>query len=237
MLELLIFVTLLLPQLAVECIFCSACIRFAEYCPQEGITEKLWIGLESFIFDWLINADRVVSQVDYPSLVDLRSLLLDLVAQLLGALSRIRFSSVTEKFFMELNTRRIDTPVARSETLSIINGMRYLKLGVKTEGALNASVSFIAKANPLNRPPNKRKSEMQHALCNMLSSILAPLAECGKNHWPPLGVEPALSLWLDFLWSHFYFVLVMPTHSTLFFPSIWISYISISRTRTIDQWH
>lgn len=68
---------------------------------------------------------------------------------------------------------------------------------VKTEGGLNASVSFIAKANPLNRPPNKRKSELQHALCNMLSSILAPLAEGGKDHWPPLGVEPALSLWYD----------------------------------------
>lgn len=33
---------------------------------------------------------RVVSQIEYPSLVDLRGLLLDLVAQLLGALSRIR---------------------------------------------------------------------------------------------------------------------------------------------------
>ncbi|XP_028097523.1 uncharacterized protein LOC114297317 [Camellia sinensis] len=77
-------------KLAVECIFCSACIRFVECCPQEGLTEKLWIGLENFVFDWLINADRVVSQVDYPSLVDLRGLLLDLVAQLLGALSRIR---------------------------------------------------------------------------------------------------------------------------------------------------
>ncbi|KAM0909144.1 hypothetical protein ACQ4PT_014988 [Festuca glaucescens] len=184
-------------KLAVECIFSSACIRFAEYCPQEGITEKLWNGLESFVFDWLINADRVVSQVDYPSLVDLRGLLLDLVAQLLGALSRIRFSSVTERFFMELNNRRVDTPVARSETLNIINGMRYLKLGVKTEGGLNASVSFIAKANPLNRPPNKRKSELQHALCNMLSSILAPLAEGGRSYWPPLGVESALSLWYD----------------------------------------
>jgi hypothetical protein len=68
---------------------------------------------------------------------------------------------------------------------------------VKTEGGLNASVSFIAKANPLNRPPNKRKSELQHALCNMLSSILAPLAEGGRNYWPPLGVESALSLWYD----------------------------------------
>ncbi|XP_058098054.1 uncharacterized protein LOC131243018 isoform X2 [Magnolia sinica] len=140
---------------------------------------------------------RVVSQVEYPSLVDLRGLLLDLVAQLLGALSRIRFSSVTERFFMELNTRRIDTSVARSETLSIINGMRYLKLGVKTDGGLNASASFVAKANPLNRAPHKRKSELHHALCNMLSSILAPLADGGKSQWPPSGVDPALTLWYE----------------------------------------
>lgn len=184
-------------KLAVECIFCSACIRFVECCPQEGLTEKLWIGLENFVFDWLINADRVVSQIEYPSLVDLRGLLLDLVAQLLGALSQIRFSSVTERFFMELNTRRIDTNVARSETLSIINGMRYLKLGVKTEGGLNASASFVAKANPLNRAPHRRKSELHHALCNMLSNILAPLADVGKGNWPPSGVDPALTLWYE----------------------------------------
>ena len=54
------------------------------------ITERLWSVLEHFVFDWLINADRVVSQVDYPSLVDLRGLLLDLVAQLVGALSLSR---------------------------------------------------------------------------------------------------------------------------------------------------
>ncbi|KAK4712333.1 hypothetical protein R3W88_006846 [Solanum pinnatisectum] len=184
-------------KLAVECIFCSACIRFVECCPQEGLTEKLWIGLENFVFDWLINADRVVSQVEYPSLVDLRGLLLDLVAQLLSALSRIRFSSVTERFFMELNTRRIDTNVARSEALSIINGMRYLKLGVKTEGGLNASASFVAKANPLNRAPHKRKSELHHALCNMLSNILAPLADGVKGQWPPSSVDPALTLWYE----------------------------------------
>ncbi|KAM3252937.1 hypothetical protein P3L10_007007 [Capsicum annuum] len=129
--------------------------------------EKLWMGLEKFVFDWLINADRVVSQVEYPSLVDLRGLLLDLVAQLLGALSRIRFSLVTERFFLELNTRRIDTNVARSEALSIINGMHYLKLGVKAEGGLNASASFMAKANPLNRAPHKRKANfiMPYAIC------------------------------------------------------------------------
>jgi hypothetical protein len=73
---------------------------------------------------------RVVNHTEYPSLVDLRGLLLDLVAQLLGALSRIRFSSVTERYFNEINSRRIDTSTARNESLSIMQGMRYLKLGV-----------------------------------------------------------------------------------------------------------
>lgn len=54
-----------------------------------------------------------------------------------------RFSSVTERFFMELNTRRIDTSVARSETLSIINGMRYLKLGVCFTSHVHEIVVFI----------------------------------------------------------------------------------------------
>lgn len=55
----------------------------------------------------------------------------------------------------------------------------------------------MAKANPLNRTAHKRKSELHHALCNMLSNILAPLAEGGKSQWPPVGVEPALTLWYE----------------------------------------
>ncbi|KAL2904779.1 Cell morphogenesis protein PAG1 [Bienertia sinuspersici] len=70
-------------------------------------------------------------------------------------------------------------------------------LQVKTEGGLNASASFVAKANPLNRAPHKRKSELHHALCNMLTNILAPLADGGRNQWPPSGLEPALNLWYE----------------------------------------
>lgn len=55
----------------------------------------------------------------------------------------------------------------------------------------------MAKANPLSRFPPKRKSELHHALCNMLSNILAPLADCGKGQWPPTGVENALTLWYE----------------------------------------
>lgn len=49
--------------------------------------DLLWSRSNIVCLSWLC---RIVSQVDYPSLVDLRGLLLDLVAQLLGALSRIR---------------------------------------------------------------------------------------------------------------------------------------------------
>lgn len=68
---------------------------------------------------------------------------------------------------------------------------------VKSEGGLNASASFVAKANPLNRAPHKRKSELHHALCNMLSNILAPLSDGGKSQWPPSVAEPALTLWYE----------------------------------------
>lgn len=73
----------------------------------------------------------------------------------------------------------------------------YVCFQVKSEGGLNASASFVAKANPLNRAPHKRKSELHHALCNMLSNILAPLSDGGKSQWPPSVAEPALTLWYE----------------------------------------
>nr|GEZ90183.1 protein furry homolog-like [Tanacetum cinerariifolium] len=86
-----------------------------------------------------------------------------------------------------------DQQVAKANPLNRNTVNTFLQ--VKTEGGLNASASFVAKANPLNRAPHKRKSEFHHALCNMLSNILAPLADGRKGNWPPLGVDPSLNLW------------------------------------------
>ncbi|GJU07592.1 hypothetical protein Tco_1124022 [Tanacetum coccineum] len=36
-----------------------------------------------------------------------------------------------------------------------------------------------------------------HVLCNMLSNILAPLADGRKGNWPPPGVDPSLNLWSE----------------------------------------
>ncbi|GKB93598.1 hypothetical protein Tco_0979735 [Tanacetum coccineum] len=67
-----------------------------------------------------------------------------------------------------------------------------VQVEVKTEGGLNASTSFVAKANPLNRAPHKRKSELHHALCNMLSNILAPLQMVEKTAVASVGGEELL---------------------------------------------
>lgn len=68
---------------------------------------------------------------------------------------------------------------------------------VNTVGGLNASTSFVAKANPLVRVPAKKKTELHHAMCSMLSSILAPLADGSKGSWPPTGADQALTLWYN----------------------------------------
>lgn len=68
-----------------------------------------------------------------------------------------------------------------------------------TAAGLNAATSFISKADPLDGTPTKKKTELHHALCNMLSSILAPLAECKRGAWPPSGGDQgqALRLWYE----------------------------------------
>lgn len=51
MIQRLIYVTC--AQLAVECIFCSACIRFVECCPQEGLTGLFTIQL-CYFSAWIV---------------------------------------------------------------------------------------------------------------------------------------------------------------------------------------
>ena len=84
-------------------------------CGRGACADDVWVGLEEFVFDWLLNADRCVPPSDYPSLLDLRGLLLDCTAQLAGALAQKRFASVTNRFFVELDSRASDTPSVRKE--------------------------------------------------------------------------------------------------------------------------
>jgi hypothetical protein len=68
---------------------------------------------------------------------------------------------------------------------------------VNTVNGLKASTAFIANANPLARALPRKKSELHHALCNMLFNILASVADAGKGQWPPSGLDAILSMWYE----------------------------------------
>ncbi|CAI5980131.1 unnamed protein product, partial [Closterium sp. NIES-64] len=214
-------------KLLVECVFISAAVRFVDCCPLDGLTEELWSGLEDFIFDWFVHAERLIPQSEFPGLMELRAKLLDYVADLAGVLSVKRFESMAARFFVELDTRAMEQPMRleglsatgslrvvpvvdvfargserslamefsvrrydatsnRNELLSVVHGMRFLRLDMSTPAAVMASRNFLLKANPLSRAPSKKKTELQHTLCAMLTSILAPLTENPRSRWPPL---------------------------------------------------
>lgn len=48
----------------------------------------------------------------------------------------VRFGSTSSRLFTELNLRRGDSSVQRSETLSLISGARYLRLDVSVSRVL-----------------------------------------------------------------------------------------------------
>ncbi|GKA10793.1 pre-rRNA-processing protein ESF2 [Tanacetum coccineum] len=75
---------------------------------------------------------------------------LDLAGPLLGAFEAYLLFRML--FWKELNTRRIDTSGDRSETLSIINGMRYLKLGTAVASVGGEELLLVINFGHLELP-------------------------------------------------------------------------------------
>lgn len=66
---------------------------------------------------------------------------------------------------------------------------------VTASGLLQAR-NFVVRANPLARVPPKKKTELQHALCTMLTAILSPITETPRGRWPPaVKSGDALAAW------------------------------------------
>jgi hypothetical protein len=65
---------------------------------------------------------------------------------------------------------------------------------VSSASTLNASTSFLLKANPLSWTPSKKRTELHHALCTLLTNVVVPLVET-RGRWPPRHVDEALRLW------------------------------------------
>ncbi|GJS45434.1 probable 3-hydroxyisobutyrate dehydrogenase-like 1, mitochondrial [Tanacetum coccineum] len=71
----------------------------------KGVRDELLRSMEEKRQLMMNYKNMVVSQVEYPSLVDLRGLFLDLVSQLLGALSQIRSTEEGLRLLLQLQCK------------------------------------------------------------------------------------------------------------------------------------
>ncbi|KAL3146696.1 hypothetical protein ABBQ32_000920 [Trebouxia sp. C0010 RCD-2024] len=151
---------LLRKKLAVETVFLEASKQLVGP-GSSGLSGRQAEALERLAFDWALNADTYVE----PKYSDL---------------GRAR-EKLTKLQVQELDARlRLDAMAARQETLQMCEGMKRITLPVSTDEEvrlltwpLKASTDFLKQAHPLKHVAPVRKSQVQHALCEVLAAMLA----------------------------------------------------------------
>lgn len=103
-------------------------------------------------------------------------------SQMLGALSPLRLTSITQRWGTELNKliRADSNSPARQLLYDLCHGMRFVRLAGGTPAQLEASAEFLRLTHPLTHVAPDKKSRVQQAICDMLAGVLQPLADGGN---------------------------------------------------------
>ncbi|CAO3691279.1 unnamed protein product [Umbelopsis ramanniana] len=109
-------------------IVCRTLIEIVKRLNSEDLSDDLAENLEEIVFNQLKNAD--------PELIHRsknRTASMDLFAELIGALSNIRFVSVSDRFIAELEKYNYHAIMKEKQNKieMLIRGMRYLKIKVR----------------------------------------------------------------------------------------------------------
>jgi len=106
-------------------------------------------------------------------------------SQLLGELSYASYESLgsiqgrfLEEFGQRIAEKDASSP-ARQEAYDLCHAMRFVKLRGDTVENLRASIRFLDAVFPLRHVAPEKKSRPQQALCDLLTTILSPLADIG----------------------------------------------------------
>eukprot|EP00201_Polytomella_parva_P022062 CAMPEP_0175040278 /NCGR_PEP_ID=MMETSP0052_2-20121109/1162_1 /TAXON_ID=51329 ORGANISM="Polytomella parva, Strain SAG 63-3" /NCGR_SAMPLE_ID=MMETSP0052_2 /ASSEMBLY_ACC=CAM_ASM_000194 /LENGTH=460 /DNA_ID=CAMNT_0016302447 /DNA_START=21 /DNA_END=1400 /DNA_ORIENTATION=- len=142
-------------------------------------------NLQQAVFRWLINGEDLIPN----ELTNLRTYVVDTSARLVGASSRINLLHSLDHFIRLLNERvgpkrdaKEDPNTARIQSIRLAGGMRYVSLSFRDDAQLRAAASFLRRAHPLAHTAAARKSQLHHAICEMLTSTLAPLVRQDRPH-------------------------------------------------------
>ncbi|CAK7268881.1 Cell morphoproteinsis protein PAG1 [Sporothrix epigloea] len=166
-------------------ILCRVLLELITQSSLASITPEMEDKLEAIIFGQLnmTDADQLMAS-------PLRMSNWILFAQLLGAMSRISFATVTDRFISDLE-RSLQEPSLRSPVLVnrhdtsdekielVLNGMKYLHLKLAPVSAWDQSCDFIiALGNLFSRCHGQK---VKTAFCQILDQLLLPVAANASN--------------------------------------------------------
>ncbi|KAI1481605.1 cell morphogenesis N-terminal-domain-containing protein [Daldinia eschscholtzii] len=198
-------------------ILCRVLLEVITQSSLSSITPEMEDKLEGIIFGQLKIAD--IEQL-YVSPLKLANW--NLFAQLLGAMSAINFTSVTDRFINDLD-RTLQELTVRSPTSSIrdpegqvelvLGGMKHLQIKIDTDESWDQACDFLVSLAKLFARSHGQK--VKSAFCQMLDTLLLPIAAKATNkHFSYLKWSEVLSNVSPRLASMF----VKPRHWQSAFP-------------------
>ncbi|KAI2637140.1 cell morphogenesis N-terminal-domain-containing protein [Hypomontagnella submonticulosa] len=198
-------------------ILCRVLLEVISQSSLSSITPEMEDKLEGIIFGQLKIAD--IEQL-YVSPLKLANW--NLFAQLLGAMSVINFSSVTDRFIRDLN-RSLAELTVRSPTIQnkdpegqvelVLGGMKHLHIRIDTDESWDQACDFLASLGKLFA--NCHGQKVKSAFCQILDTLLLPIAAKATNkHFSYLKWSQVLSNISTRLAS----MLVKPRHWVSAFP-------------------
>ncbi|RUS21260.1 hypothetical protein BC937DRAFT_93188 [Endogone sp. FLAS-F59071] len=153
-------------------ILCRALVAIVEQLQPESLSEELGEQLEEMVLRQMRGAD--------PDMIHRnknRAANMALFAQLLGALSLIRFASVSDKFIVELERYNRDVTKEKenqSKVEMVIKGMRYLKLKIYPDYALEDTADFLQSCAKFFK--NAHGVKVKHAYAHLFVQLMLPIA-------------------------------------------------------------
>ncbi|TPX59464.1 hypothetical protein PhCBS80983_g02476 [Powellomyces hirtus] len=147
-------------------ILCRVLIAIVQRLTRDTLPDDLEEKLEDMVFGQLRNADpdMTVRSVN-------RQANIDLFAELVGALSNIRFATVSGRFITELSKA---STLKEGKLDLIIRSMRFLKLKIYPMDALEDTADFLQTCAELFQ--NAHSTRIKHAYAEVFVQLLDPIA-------------------------------------------------------------
>ncbi|KXZ50882.1 hypothetical protein GPECTOR_14g131 [Gonium pectorale] len=172
---------------AMEVVYLEAALVVLEAYEEEWLEKPEFVsyyeGLQKGCMGLLLMSDELLA----PELLPLSRLMAGAAGRVLGAVSRrVALAHVVEPFLRSLAERvnakkdpitggKPNYDLLRSQIVRLAGGMRHVVLSFSSPEAVREAVSFLRRAHPLQHTAPVKKSQIHHALCDMLSCCLLPL--------------------------------------------------------------